>query len=139
MTVFNKGDMIQCSLMPAQKAYVCRSNVLGVADSSVVCYFDGPMNSVGDKQQALFGNNCSGCWELDNSQLTGSVSTSMNSTTVTGSGTSFTSDMVVGDKIIVGMDQRVVSSITSDTSLEVTVAYTMNMSNKEIRNIGQAH
>lgn len=138
MGVFNIGDILQCSTNTAQKAYVCREKILGVANSYVVCYFDGPIKTTTDKQQAYFGNEC-GCYELDTTPLTGTVSTTSASTTVSGSGTTFTGDYTVGDKIIIGRNQRVVSSITNDTELVVDVAYPDTVSGMDHRNIGQLY
>lgn len=54
--------------------------------------------------------------------LTGSVDTSA-STSVTGVGTLFTTELKVGDTIVVGTEKRVVATITNDTSLTVTSAF----------------
>ena len=48
------------------------------------------------------------------------------STTVTGVGTSFLSDLSIGDEILVSTETRTVSKITSDTSLTVTSAFSNN-------------
>ena len=66
-----------------------------------------------------------------NQVLTGTVSVTAESTTVTGSGTSFTTELSVGD--FIGVDgepdqQRIVSSITNNTELVVTVAFDSNRS-----------
>ena len=48
------------------------------------------------------------------------------STTVTGVGTSFLSDLSIGDEIVVSGETRTVSAIVSDTSLTVTSAFSNN-------------
>lgn len=48
------------------------------------------------------------------------------STTVTGVGTSFLSDLSIGDEIVVSGETRTVSAIASDTSLTVTSAFSNN-------------
>ena len=48
------------------------------------------------------------------------------STTVTGIGTLFLSELSVGDEIVVSGETRIVSTITSDTSLTVSVAFSNN-------------
>lgn len=53
------------------------------------------------------------------SQLTGTVSNSANSQTVTGVGTLFTTELVVGDYISIGIEKRKVTAIASATSLTV--------------------
>ena len=55
--------------------------------------------------------------------LTGSIDPTA-STTVTGSGTAFLSELSVGDEIVVSSETRVVTAIASDTSLTVSVATT---------------
>ena len=48
------------------------------------------------------------------------------STTVTGVGTSFLSDLSIGDEIVVSGETRIVTAIASDTSLTVSVAFSNN-------------
>ena len=55
--------------------------------------------------------------------LTGSINPTA-STTVTGSGTKFLTELSVGDEIVVSSETRIVSAIASDTSLTVSVATT---------------
>ena len=55
--------------------------------------------------------------------LTGSIDPTA-STTVTGSGTAFLSELSIGDEIVVSSETRIVSAIASDTSLTVSVATT---------------
>lgn len=53
------------------------------------------------------------------SQLTGTVSNSANGNTITGVGTLFTTELSVGDKIIIGNERKTITTITSNTSLTV--------------------
>ena len=55
--------------------------------------------------------------------LTGSIDPTA-STTVTGVGTKFLTELEVGDEIVVSSETRIVSQIFTDTSLSVTVATT---------------
>ena len=55
--------------------------------------------------------------------LTGSIDPTA-STTVTGSGTAFLSELSIGDEIVVSSETRIVTAIASDTSLTVSVATT---------------
>ena len=76
-----------------------------------------------------------------NQVLTGTVSVTAESTTVTGSGTSFTTELSVGDFIGVDGDpdqQRIVSSITNNTELVVTVAFDSNRSGAAYYIVGLA-
>tara|TARA_R100000900_G_scaffold128037_1_gene103702 strand:- start:1423 stop:1935 length:513 start_codon:yes stop_codon:yes gene_type:complete len=57
--------------------------------------------------------------------LTGSIDPAA-STTVPGSGTSFLSEISVGDDIVVSGETRTVSAVASDTSLTITSAFTDN-------------
>ena len=57
--------------------------------------------------------------------LTGSIDPAA-STTVTGSGTAFLSEVSVGDELVVSGETRIVSAIASDTSLTVTLAFSDN-------------
>ena len=55
--------------------------------------------------------------------LTGSINPTA-STTVTGSGTKFLTELSIGDEIVVSSETRIVTAIASDTSLTVSVATT---------------
>ena len=55
--------------------------------------------------------------------LTGSIDPTA-STTVTGSGTKFLTELSIGDEIVVSSETRIVTAIASDTSLTVSVATT---------------
>lgn len=54
--------------------------------------------------------------------LTGTVDTTA-SATVTGVGTLFTSELVVGNEVLIGIERRFVTAIASDTSLTVNSAF----------------
>jgi len=55
--------------------------------------------------------------------LTGSINPTA-STSVTGVGTAFTTELQVGNRIVVTGEERTVATITSDTALTVTAAFT---------------
>jgi len=56
-------------------------------------------------------------------QITGSVSVSQGSATVTGSGTAFSTNLVVGDYIVIRGQSYRVLNITSNTSLSISPEY----------------
>ena len=58
-------------------------------------------------------------------QLTGSIDPAA-SVLVPGSGTAFLSEVSIGDEIVVSGETRIVTSITSDTALTVSVAFSNN-------------
>jgi len=58
--------------------------------------------------------------------LSGTMSTTSGSALVSGTSSTFLSELNVGDRIRVGTQYRIVDSIASDTSLTVTVAFTEN-------------
>ena len=62
--------------------------------------------------------------EPGNTTLTGSVATTV-SVTVTGTGTLFLTELVVGDSILANGETRIIDAIASDTSLTVSVAFTV--------------
>lgn len=61
---------------------------------------------------------------VDDAALTGTVDVTQNSTAVTGTGTLFTTELSVGSAINIGGVCNTVASITSDTALTLTRAYT---------------
>jgi hypothetical protein len=76
----------------------------------------------------------------DSGNLTGTVSITNGSTTVTGSGTSFTntSQINVGQVITVSSQKRVVTAIASDTSLTVATAFTTTASGQTATKVNSA-
>ena len=71
--------------------------------------------------------------------LTGTVSVTSGSATVTGSGTTFTSDFQVGDVIAVsGAQNRRITTISSDTSLAVESNFSATVSGANFKRGGEA-
>lgn len=63
-------------------------------------------------------------WGNDDSKaVTGTVSVTQNSKTVTGSGTSFTTGLAPGQSLLIAGVEYKINSITSDTSLELLSEY----------------
>lgn len=62
------------------------------------------------------------CDEIVTSTLTGTVATS--GTTVTGTGTAFETEIITGETISIGNQDRIVTAITDDTHLTVNTAFT---------------
>jgi hypothetical protein len=68
------------------------------------------------------------------SKITGTVNvTSVSNVMVHGIGTSFTSELIVGDKIMIGGETKRVTVIASDTSLNVNSTFTEIKTSKPIR------
>ncbi len=63
--------------------------------------------------------------------LTGSIDPAA-STTVTGVGTAFTTELIVGDQITVSGETRTISAIASDTSLTVSSAFSNNANDTSV-------
>ena len=59
-------------------------------------------------------------YQQQSADMAGTVTTAADSTSVTGTGTLFSAQFVVGDLIVVGGEERRVSAITNDTSLTVS-------------------
>jgi hypothetical protein len=74
----------------------------------------------------VFGHRPVNCDEVLNYRypLTGTVSTTTSSTTVTGSGTSFLTELSPDDRLDLGGTEFTIASIASDTSLTITEAFT---------------
>ena len=62
--------------------------------------------------------------EFGPSRITGTANASSGGIEVTGTGTNFTSDLFVGDQIMINLEARYINSITSTTSFNVNVAFT---------------
>jgi hypothetical protein len=120
--MYEIGDIVRLIETPEQLGYVCRTSLLGSCCSFGICPFEGPVYPAGLGMKGIFGPRTFE-WELDTSELTGTVSTTKNSSTVQGTGTLFTTEYSVSDKIIVGMWEKVIVSIESDTELTVDTVY----------------
>lgn len=88
---------------------------------------DGDLDdsTIGKPKRRLYGKNDGvQCIPIDETltgySLTGTISAVAGGTTVTGTGTSFTSECLQNDKLIIGTQELTIRSITSDTSLEVS-------------------
>ena len=80
-----------------------------------------------DEQNGLFwefnGNTLCVVKRAATTQVSGTVSPTLNSSAVTGSNTRFTQQLKTGDKIVIRGMTHLVSSITSDTAITVTPDY----------------
>jgi len=72
-----------------------------------------------------------------NTNLSGTGSIVPSSNSVTGTGTSFLTQLTVGDAIYVGSHLREVSIISSDTSLNVTIDFTTTESSLALKKAGR--
>jgi hypothetical protein len=68
----------------------------------------------------------------DNTTLSGTASISNSSNTVTGSGTSFTKEVSIGEEIVIAGETKRVINIDSDTSLNVSSSYAASSSGQTI-------
>ena len=68
----------------------------------------------------------------DNKTLTGTATISTSSNTIIGSGTTFTSEISIGDEVVISNESKRVVSIDSDTSLNVSSSYAASSSGNEI-------
>lgn len=89
----------------------------------------GTSNRVGmlDLQNGLFfeydGQELYAVWRNSITQLNGIISVNQNSTSVTGTGTQFSSQLIPGDWIVIRGQSYRVSTIISDTSLHLSQEY----------------
>ncbi len=70
--------------------------------------------------------------EIQPSRITGTANTQSSNATVTGNGTSFNTELLVGDRIVVNSEIRFVNAIASSTSLNVNVAFTRTSTERPI-------
>ena len=70
--------------------------------------------------------------EFQPPRITGTVSISSNLNHISGSGTSFTSELAVNDRIIVNNESRFVNTITSDTEIKVNSNFSQTTTGKAI-------
>jgi hypothetical protein len=68
----------------------------------------------------------------DNTTLSGTATISNSSNTVTGSGTSFTKEVSIGEEIVIAGETKRVINIDSDTSLNVSSSYAASSSGQTI-------
>ena len=70
--------------------------------------------------------------EIQPSRITGTANTQSSNATITGNGTSFDTELLVGDRIVVNSEIRFVNAIASATSLNVNVAFTRTSTERPI-------
>jgi phage tail sheath protein FI len=136
--VINEGGTASSNTSRARNAVSSQANTLNTIIKNEDDYnnnYSSGITGVGSwvaKYPGVLGNNLkvSVCLSSNayESTLTGTISISNNTTTVTGSGTAFTNQVAVGDIILIGPDkiQRNVSSVTNATSLVLSSAYVGN-------------
>lgn len=115
------GDII--GKQNGQCACVMRCNVLGFTNGYTVCCFDGPDDTY-PNMCALFESTIEESWSLMEPNITGTISITSGTTQVDGTNTLFTSQLISGDKIILGQKQQTVDTVVNDTTLTLTAAYT---------------
>ena len=132
--MFEIGNIVRLIATPEQKAYVCRDALLGTCCSFGICPFDGPVYTVNSGMKGQFGPKARE-WELDPTALLGTVNITKDSDVIIGSGTTFTTDYQVSDRIIIGMWQRTIVSIDSDMQITVSGNYPKTKTGLEHRNL----
>jgi hypothetical protein len=70
--------------------------------------------------------------ELQPYRIAGTANTQSGNVQVVGTGTAFSSDLIVGDLIMINSEARYVNSITSATSLNVNVAFGRTSTNRKV-------
>lgn len=72
------------------------------------------------------------------SKIAGTVSTtSVGNVMVSGTGTNFVTDLIVGDRVMIGGETRTVASIASTTSMNLNSTLTQIVTNKPVRKYGK--
>jgi hypothetical protein len=74
---------------------------------------------------------------MANTRLVGTGTVTGSSSSVSGSGTQFLTDLRVGDKIDINNESRIVSTISDDITLSVTSSFTYSASSKKIGVFGR--
>jgi hypothetical protein len=74
---------------------------------------------------------------MANTRLVGTGTVTGSSSSVSGSGTQFLTDLRVGDKIDINNESRIVSTISDDITLSVTSPFTYSASSKKIGVFGR--
>jgi hypothetical protein len=70
--------------------------------------------------------------EIQPSRISGTANTEIGNVEVVGTGTSFDTELSIGDRIIINSEPRFVNAITSATSLNVNVSFSVQSTNRPI-------
>jgi phage tail sheath protein FI len=136
--VINEGGTKSSNTARARNAIANQANTLNTIIKNEDDYENNYLSNITGvgawvaKYPGVLGNNLkvSVCLSSNayESTLTGTISISNNTTTVTGAGTAFTNQVAVGDIILIGPDkaQRKVLTVTNATSLVLSSAYVGN-------------
>jgi len=117
----NKGDIV--GKQNGQCACVQRTNVLGLNNGYILCCYDGP-NDTYPNHCAMFGEHFEQNWSMMSPNITGTIDITTGTTQINGTGTTFTSQLVGGDKLILGEKQACIDTVVNDTTVTLTEAYT---------------
>ena len=115
-----------------QCAWVKRTRVLGLKNGFAVVPFS--VNGETPRQEAVIGKTFTEDWEVDTPK-TGTVSMPLNSNTITGTNTLFTTEFAVNDDIAINCCQYKIVSIESNTSMTVTPEADESVENQEIHRL----
>jgi len=75
--------------------------------------------------------------EIQPSRISGTANTQASNVTIVGNGTSFDTELLVGDRIMVNSEVRFVNAIASATSLNVNVAFSKTSTERKIGAFGR--
>jgi len=117
----NKGDIV--GKQNGQYACVQRTNVLGVNNGYILCYYDGP-DATYPKTTVSIGIQFEQQWSMVSPNITGTIDITTGTTQINGTGTTFTSQLVGGDKLILGEKQACIDTVVDNTTVTLTEAYT---------------
>lgn len=115
------GDII--GKANGQYACIMRCHVLGFTNGYTICCFDGPEDTY-PHMCAVFESTIEQEWSIIEPNITGTISITTGTTQVDGTNTLFASQLVSGDKIILGEKQVCVDTVVNETTITLTEAYT---------------
>jgi hypothetical protein len=127
------ADLRVNNLYVTGSQFILDSNTVNIGDSNIELNSDidaNASNSNGGVTIRRLKTDAAG---------TGTVDITASSTTVTGTGTSFTTQLAVGDIIVVSAQRRRVASITSNTVLDTTTAFTSTLTGQSFTFAGQGN
>lgn len=109
---------------------------LGYVPGDEVVFGQNPLGTYGEGAAAVVArvDPFGGINRIDMqpSRILGTANIQSSNVTVVGTGTSFDTELRVGDRIIINNETRVVNTIASATSINVNVAFTTTSTNRKV-------
>lgn len=108
----------------------------GYVPGDEVVFGPNPLTTYGEGAAAVVGEVTTGGGvkriSMQQSRVTGTANIQVSNVTIVGTGTQFDTELIIGDRIIVNNETRIVNAIASATSINVNVAFSTTATGRKV-------